>query len=440
MRARTIDSAASSRSAPPLRGEAVAPGDKSVSHRALILGAMAEGESRVEGLLESEDVLRTVKAIDSFGARVTRISAGSWAVRGCEWVSPADTIDCGNAGTAARLLMGAAAGFPLAVAFDGDHSLRRRPMARVIEPLARMGARFTGGPMLPLTISGGELQGLRFRSPHASAQVKSAVLLAGLRANGPVEVTEPLPSRDHTERMLRAFGVEVEVAEVGAGRRVRLPAARRLRAAQIAVPGDPSSAAFPLVAALLATGSEVTLRNVLVNPLRTGLFEVLKSMGADLSSSHPRMVGGEPVADITARSSELSAVEVPAALAPSMIDEFPILAVAAACASGTTVMGGLAELRVKESDRLAAIVAGLQMCGVRAETEGDSLIVHGCGGPPPGGAQVKTHGDHRIAMAFLVLGLVARDPVAVDGAEMINTSFPGFADLMRSLGARIEIR
>lgn len=429
-----------SRASGPLVGKVAAPGDKSISHRALILGSMADGLTRVDGLLESDDVLRTARAIGAFGATAVRKAPGRWIIRGGKWRSPPHTIDCGNAGTAVRLLMGAAAGFPLTATFDGDHSLRRRPMARVVEPLMRMGARVMGGPMLPVTVSGGGLQGISFESPRPSAQVKSAILLAGLRAAGAVEVFEAAASRDHTERMLRAFGVSVEIEEFKTGRRVRLASARDLRGTSVEVPGDPSSAAFPLVAAVITPGSDVTIRNVLTNPLRTGVFEVLGGMGADLTVSTPREVGGESVADVTARWSALTAVEVPAALAPRMIDEYPILAVAAACASGTTVMHGLAELRVKESDRLAGIVAGLQMCGVQAQADGDSLVVEGCGGPPPGGARVSTHGDHRLAMAFLVLGLATRRPVNVDQAAMIDTSFPGFPLLMRSLGATIEPR
>jgi 3-phosphoshikimate 1-carboxyvinyltransferase len=421
-----------------LKGEAIAPGDKSMSHRALILGAMAGGTTQVSGLLESADVLRTAAAVEAFGASARRTSPGNWTVQGAEWRSPVAPIDCGNAGTAVRLLMGAASGFSLTATFTGDDSLRRRPMARVIDPLRRMGARFEGGPLLPVCLSGGGLTGIDFVSPQASAQVKSAVLLAGLRASGAVAVTEPARSRDHTERMLGAFGVAVRSEPTAGGWRVRLPSNRRLSAATVAVAGDPSSAAFPLVAALLLPGSEVTVRNVLDNPLRTGLLEVLRAMGADLSSSDPRELGGEPVADLTARGSRLVGIEVQSTAAPAMIDEYPILAVAAAYAAGPTVMHGLAELRIKESDRLAAIVAGLHRCGVKAETHGDSLIVHGCGGPPPGGGSVETHGDHRIAMAFMVLGLGARQPVTVDQAGMIDTSFPGFAALMRGLGAQIE--
>lgn len=429
-----------SRAGDPLIGTVAAPGDKSISHRALILGSMADGESRIEGLLESDDVLRTAEAIRAFGAPAVREAPGTWVIRGAGWQSPARPIYCGNAGTSVRLLMGAAAGFPLNVTFEGDSSLRRRPMGRVIEPLTRMGARIEGGPLLPVAISGGGLRGIEFESPRPSAQVKSAVLLAGLRAKGAVEVFEAAPSRDHMERMLRAFGVEVDIEDEEAGRRVRLSGSRDPRGTNVEVPGDPSSAAFLLVAALITQGSDVTIRNVLANPLRTGLFEVLGSMGVDLTLSNPRELGGESVADLTAQSSALKGVEVPAALAPSMIDEYPILSIAAACASGTTVMHGLAELRVKESDRLRGIVAGLRRCGVQAWANGDSLIVEGCGGHPPGGARVDTHGDHRLAMAFLVLGLATRRPVEVDQAAMIDTSFPGFASLMRSLGATVEPR
>lgn len=429
-----------SRAGGPLVGGVDAPGDKSISHRALILGSMADGQTQIEGLLESDDVLRTVAAVRAFGATALRKAPGTWVVRGSNWGSPSQPIDCGNAGTAVRLLMGAAAGFQLTATFDGDNSLRRRPMERVIEPLTRMGAQIGGGPLLPVTVSGGGLQGINFESTRPSAQVKSAILLAGLRAAGSVELFEAAPSRDHTERMLRLFGVDVDVDDVGTGRRVRLSGNKDLRSARVMVPGDPSSAAFPLVAALVTPGSEVTVRNVLTNPLRMGLFEVLRSMGADLAFSNRRPLGAEMVADVTARASSLTAVEVTAALAPRMIDEYPILAVAAACASGITVMHGLAELQVKESDRLAGVLAGLQVCGVRARADGDSLIVEGCGGPPPGVGRVRTHGDHRLAMAFLVLGLAARKPVDVDNTAMINTSFPGFVPLMRALGATIESR
>jgi 3-phosphoshikimate 1-carboxyvinyltransferase len=414
----------------PLRGHIAVPGDKSISHRALILGALAEGETRIEGLSEGADVLATAAALRAFGVVVTRTGEGSWLVRGGPWHSPDTPVDCGNSGTAARLLMGAAAGFPIAATFTGDASLSARPMERVLAPLRLMGAR-ADGDGLPVTLHGGGLAGIDCRSPYASAQVKSAILLAGLRATGVVVVTEPARSRDHTERLLRAFDCDVEVD----GNTVRLGPNRRLIGTDLMIPGDPSSAAFPLVAALLVPGSGVTVHGVLMNETRTGLFRTLLEMGADIDFANRRTAGGEDVADVTARHSALRGIETPADRAPSMIDEYPILAVAAACASGRTIMHGLGELRLKESDRLAAILEGLARCGVRAGVEGDSLIVEG--GDVAGGATVATHGDHRIAMSFLVLGLAARAPVPVDAPEMIATSFPGFAELMTSLGADI---
>jgi len=416
----------------PLRGEIEVPGDKSMSHRALILGALARGETSIEGLLEGDDVLHTAAAVRAFGARVERIAAGKWRVEGDEWRSPPAPVDCGNAGTGARLLMGAAAGFPIRATFTGDASLSKRPMERVLAPLRAMGARAEGA-RLPVTISGGGLNGISFVNETASAQVKSAVLLAGLRARGAVEVIEPAPSRNHTEHMLLAFGCEVDV-EAG---RVRLGGKRDLVGTSLSVPGDPSSAAFPIVAALICPGSEVTIRSVMVNPLRSGLFETLLEMGAEIDIANRRIIGGEPVADITARASRLRGVEVPAGRAPSMIDEYPTLAIAAGFAEGRMVMHGIGELRVKESDRLAAIIAGLRRCGVEAREEGDSLIVEGRGGAPAGGAGIEAQGDHRIAMSFFVMGLAAQAPVAVDSASMIGTSFPGFAELMASIGGRI---
>lgn len=423
-----------------LSGSIAVPGDKSISHRALILGGLAEGETRIEGLLEGQDVLHTAAAVRALGAKVERLGRGSWSVRGAEWQSPAAVIDCGNSGTGARLLMGAVAGYRIEVEFTGDASLRSRPMNRVLDPLRAMGAEAEAqeGGRLPVTIRGGALHGISYRNDKASAQIKSAILLAGLRATGEVEVIEPAPSRDHSENMLRAFGADVIVSDEGAGRRILLGERRALHGTRVEVPGDPSSAAFPLVAALLVPGSEVTVSNVMMNPLRTGLFTTLQEMGADIVFRKERNVGGELVADITARSSALRGVDVPAERAPSMIDEYPILAVAAAFATGTTRMNGIGELRVKESDRLAAILAGLRACGVAAHDEADVLIVEGSGTAPAGGAQVSTHGDHRIAMSFLVLGLAAENAVVVDEAEMIGTSFPGFAELMQGLGARIE--
>ena len=403
----------------PLHGQVAVPGDKSISHRALILGAMADGESRIAGLLESDDVMRTVEAVRALGAEVER-DGDIWRVRGGPWRSPGAAIDCGNSGTTARLLMGAVAGRPISATFVGDESLARRPMRRVTEPLRQMGARIEGGDTLPITVHGGRLRGIRYASPVASAQIKSAILLAGLGADGATEVIEPQPSRDHSERMLPLF----------------LDRTGNLRGTAIQVPGDPSSAAFPLVAALLVPGSEVTVPGVGVNPTRIGLFETLREMGGELQLANPRMLGGEPVADVTARFSRLRGVEVPARRAPAMIDEYPILAVAAALAEGDTVMHGLGELRHKESDRIAVIAAGLAACGVAVSIEDDILCVRG--GSVRGGAEVTTQDDHRIAMAFAVLGLASAAPVCVDGAEMIATSFPGFAALMRGLGAGIE--
>jgi 3-phosphoshikimate 1-carboxyvinyltransferase len=355
------------------------------------------------------------------------------------FAEPAEVIDCGNSGTGVRLILGAAAGFPLAATFTGDASLRGRPMGRVLEPLGLMGARWLGRAKdrLPITLRGGGLTFISYRLPVASAQVKSALLLAGLNAEGGVEVIEPEPTRDHTERMLRAFGAQVEVVDEPGARHIRLRGGQALTGCAVQVPGDPSSAAFPLVGALITPGSEVTVRGVLLNPLRTGLFETLREMGADLTVHGLREEGGEPVGDLTARYSQLEGVETPPERAPSMIDEYPILAVAAAFARGRTVMHGIEELRVKESDRVALMAQGLAACGVAVEETPHSLTVEGAGDGVRGGAQVSTHGDHRIAMSHLVLGLAAREPVTVDQPDMIATSFPGFVELMAGLGGRI---
>jgi 3-phosphoshikimate 1-carboxyvinyltransferase len=419
----------------PLAGTIAVPGDKSMSHRALILGGLASGTTTIHGLLEGEDVLATARAVAALGARIERVGAGEWRVTGGEWRSPIEPVDCGNSGTGARLLMGAAAGFPISVTFTGDESLSGRPMGRVLGPLREMGAgvEAAAGDRMPVTIHGGNLNGLRFVNEKASAQVKSAILLAGLHASGDVEVVEPARSRDHSENMLRAFGVEIE-----GGERVRLGTKRTLIAADVAVPGDPSSAAFPLVAALIVPGSAVTVTGVMLNPLRTGLFTSLVEMGADLTIANARDFGGERVGDVTARFGTLRGVTVAAGRAPSMIDEYPILAIAAAFAKGRSVMHGLAELRVKESDRLAAIIAGLVACGVAAREEGDSLVVEGVGRPPPGGATIDARHDHRIAMSFLTLGLASAAPVTVTGAATIATSFPDYAGLMQRLGADLR--
>ncbi len=424
-----------------LKGRTRAPGDKSISHRALILGALAEGETRIDGLLEGDDVVRTAEAMQAFGATIERLGEGRWRVVGHGGLAePADVVDCGNSGTGVRLIMGAAARFSITATFTGDSSLRRRPMARVTDPLTQMGALCVsrGGGRLPLSIHGGGLKRISYRQPVPSAQVKSALLLAGLGAG--VEVIETDPTRDHTERMLRAFGARLEIEDRKTERAVRLEGGQRLAGTPVRVPGDPSSAAFPLVAALITPGSQVTVEGVLLNPLRSGLFQTLQEMGADLVISNRREDGGEPVGDITARHSALRGVDVPAERAPSMIDEYPILAVAAAFAEGPTVMRGVSELRVKESDRIALMAAGLEASGVMVEEEPETMIVTGlarANHQVRGGAVVETHGDHRVAMAHLVMGLAADAPISVDEPGMIATSFPGFEGLMRALGADI---
>jgi 3-phosphoshikimate 1-carboxyvinyltransferase len=428
-----------------LRGTTRIPGDKSVSHRALLLGAMAVGASRITGLLEGADVRATAAALRALGVDLERQGDGTWQVHGVGigGLAEADRVlDLGNAGTGARLLLGLLAGHPFPTFLTGDDSLRMRPMGRVIAPLQAMGARFLarGGDRLPLAVLGTtELLPMRYALPVASAQVKSAVLLAGLHAAGRTTVLEPQPSRDHTERLLGHLGAEVQVADQGDGTRaVSVVGQPELAAAVIMVPGDFSSAAFPLVAAALAEGSSVRLEGVGINPLRTGLLDCLEEMGAQIRVEPHPQPGGEPIADLLIAAGPLAGIEVPPDRAPRMIDEYPILAIAAACATGTTRMRGLAELRVKESDRLRAIADGLRACGVEVEVGAEELVIHGRGGPPPGGACIEARHDHRIAMSFLVLGGIARAPVTVDGAETIETSFPGFAALMNRLGARIE--
>jgi 3-phosphoshikimate 1-carboxyvinyltransferase len=423
----------------PLSGEALVPGDKSISHRALMFGALAVGTTDITGLLEGEDVLRTAAAMRALGAEVADLGGGHWRVAGRGiggLVEPADVLDMGNSGTAARLLCGLLAGHALFAVMTGDASLRKRPMKRVTEPLSATGARFAtrAGGRLPLAVEGAaDPLPLDYTLPVASAQVKSACLLAGLSARGITRVVEHEATRDHTENMLRHFGATVRVAVQGHGRVIELDGQPELVAAPVVVPGDPSSAAFPAVAALLVPGSEVLLRGVGLNPLRAGLFATLAEMGADITRLNPRTEGGEPVADLLVKASGLRAVDVPPERAPAMIDEYPILAVAAAAARGTTRMRGLKELRVKESDRLAATAALLAANGVAVTVEGDDMIVQGAGGPPAGGGDVVTHMDHRIAMSALVLGLASRAPVRVDDAAFIETSFPGFAALMNRL-------
>jgi 3-phosphoshikimate 1-carboxyvinyltransferase len=431
------------RPASPLSGTAHIPGDKSISHRALMFGALAVGQTRITGLLEGEDVMRTAAAMRALGAEVIQSGAG-WLVAGRGiggLVEPADVLDMGNSGTAARLLTGMLASHDLFAVMTGDASLRSRPMRRVTDPLAACGARFTAraGGRLPLAIEGARnAMPLNYRLPVASAQVKSALLLAGLNARGITRVEEPAPTRDHSENMLRHFGATVTVEAVGAERIITLVGQPELRAADVAVPGDPSSAAFPIVAALLVPGSVITLPGIGLNALRTGLFATLREMGADITVQNGRIAGGEPVGDLIVRNCDLRAVDVPSERAPSMIDEYPILAVLAAFAPGATRMRGLAELRVKESDRLSATAAMLTAAGARITIEGDDLIVHGTGAAPAGGATIVTHMDHRLAMSALVLGLATAAPVAVDDAAFIETSFPGFVTLMRGLGADIS--
>jgi len=426
--------------AAPLRGTITVPGDKSISHRALMLAALAIGQTRIIGLLEGEDVLRTAAAMRALGAQVTRLSPDEWLVSGAGiggLAEPDDVLDMGNSGTAARLLAGILASHPIFSVLTGDASLRRRPMSRVIDPLSECGAHFVAraGGRLPLAISGPvHALPLAYRLPVASAQVKSAVLLAGLNARGITRVEEPVATRDHTENMLRHFGAEVIVEFEGAGRVITLQGQPELIAADIKIPADPSSAAFPIVAALLVEGSQVTVQGVGLNPLRTGLFSMMKEMGANLTVTNERIEGGEKLGDVTAEAGPLTAIDTPPEIAPSMIDEFPVLAVACAFATGTSRLRHLGELRVKESDRLAGTAALLAANGVHAEIEGDDLIVHGRSGPPPGDGQVTTCMDHRLAMSALVLGSATLAPVHVDDVSFIDTSFPGFIELMAGLG------
>jgi len=429
----------------PLAGRVRVPGDKSISHRALMIGAVAVGETIVHDLLEGADVLATAAAMTALGAEVVPPAGpgAPWRVFGTGvggLAEPAEVLDMGNSGTSARLLLGLLATHPLTAVLTGDASLVRRPMARVTAPLEAMGAVFTGrrGGRLPLAVRGADAPvPIVYDLPVASAQVKSAVLLAGLNAPGETAVIERRPTRDHTEHMLRAFGATLSVAADGDTETIVLRGQPELAGRAVRVPGDISSAAFPLVAALIRPGSEVVLEGVGVNPRRTGLLDTLVEMGADLTLHNPRTEAGEPIADLHARGGPLRGVDVPPERAPRMIDEYPALAMAAACAVGTTRMPGVGELRVKESDRLAGLAAGLAACGVAVEAGADSLTVTGTGRPPAGGATVAAALDHRIAMSFLVLGGAAAAPVAVDDAAPIATSFPGFAETMAGLGARL---
>lgn len=423
--------------APSLSGTVTVPGDKSMSHRALIFGALAQGRTRITGLLEADDVLRTGACLRALGVSIEKAEDGSYIVDGRAWQVPARTLYCGNAGTGVRLLMGAVAGQKIGATFDGDRSLRSRPMGRVLDPLSEMGVTSASeGGKLPVTLLPGAPQPMTYRLPKASAQVKSAILLAALGAEGETVIEEPTRSRDHTEKMLAAFGVPLRIDEVGKGRRLTLQGPAGLVATDVDVPADPSSAAFPLCAAAIVPGSDVTVQGVLMNPLRTGLFEVLREMGADLTFENEREAGGEALADIRVRHRPLQAVTVPPTRVPAMVDEYPVLAVVAAFAAGTSRMDGLGELRVKESDRLSATAALLRANGATVRTGEDWLEVDGAAGVP-GGGMVETHDDHRIAMSSLVLGLGAQTPVQIDDGDMIGTSFTGFADLMATLGGQI---
>jgi len=426
----------------PLRGRAEVPGDKSISHRALIFGAMAVGETKITGLLEGQDVLDTAKAMRAFGATVTQHAPGNWSVHGVGvggFAEPADVIDCGNSGTGVRLIMGTMATTPITATFTGDASLRKRPMGRVTDPLSLFGTKAYGrsGGRLPMTVVGAAAPvPVRYTLPVASAQVKSAVLLAGLNAPGETVVIEREPTRDHSERMLLGFGARLSVEKTSEGHVITLTGQPELKPQSVAVPRDPSSAAFPVCAALIVEGSEVFVPGVSQNLTRNGLYLTLVEMGADIAFENPREEGGEPVADLRVRFSTLKGIEVPPERAPSMIDEYPILSVVAAFAEGTTVMRGVKELRVKESDRIDAMARGLEACGVRVEEDEDTLIVHGLGaGGVPGGATARTHLDHRIAMSFLICGMAAKAAVSVDDASPILTSFPIFEGLMTGLGA-----
>jgi 3-phosphoshikimate 1-carboxyvinyltransferase len=435
-----------SRKSGPLKGAALVPGDKSISHRSLIFGAMAVGETKISGLLEGQDVLDTAKAMQAFGATVTRVGEGAWTVNGVGvggFSEPADVIDCGNSGTGVRLIMGTMATTPITATFTGDASLRKRPMGRVTDPLALFGTQAYGrkGGRLPMTVVGAANPvPVRYALPVASAQVKSAVLLAGLNAPGETVVIETEPTRDHSERMLVGFGAKLVVERTREGHVITLTGQPELRPQVVAVPRDPSSAAFPVCAALIVEGSDILVPGVSQNLTRNGLYLTLVEMGAEIEFLQPREEGGEPVADLRVRfSGAMKGIEVPPERAPSMIDEYPVLSVVAAFATGRTVMRGVKELRVKESDRIDAMARGLEACGVRIEEDEDTLIVHGMGpGGVPGGATCATHIDHRIAMSFLILGLAAKAPVGVDDGSPIQTSFPVFEGLMRGLGAEIE--
>ncbi|MEM7679812.1 MAG: 3-phosphoshikimate 1-carboxyvinyltransferase [Pseudomonadota bacterium] len=427
-----------------ISGSITIPGDKSISHRSLMLGALALGETTITGLLEGEDVLHTADAMRAMGAKIDK-DGDIWSVYGVGLGGlhqPGTPLEMGNSGTSTRLLMGLVGGHHISATFQGDASLTKRPMNRVIKPLETMGATFEAseGGRLPLTVNGvQDVLAIEYELPVASAQVKSAVLLAGLNARGTTSVIENKPTRDHTENMLRGFGVEIKTEDLGEGRsKISVTGQQELKACNINVPGDPSSAAFPVVAAAITAGSELEIKNVGIGPTRNGIYIILKDMGANITLHNERLESGEPVADILVKGSNLKGIDVPTARVPSMIDEFPVLAMAASCADGTTTMTGLEELRVKESDRLLMVAEGLKACGVELEMGEDSLTIHGTGKPPKGGATIATALDHRIAMSFLVLGTISDEPITVDDATPIQTSFPNFVKLMNSLGAKIS--
>ncbi len=439
----TSDNSLSSTPSSSLKGTVKVPGDKSISHRSLMFGALAIGKTNVFGMLEGEDVLATAKAMRALGAHVERDDQGVWHIEGrgigglCE---PEDVLDMGNSGTSARLLMGILGSHPITTFMTGDASLRKRPMGRVANPLAEMGTQVhcRSGQRLPLMVQGAETpMPIRYKLPMASAQVKSCILLAGLNTPGETTVIETEHTRDHTELMLRHFGAEVRVTQTEEGRETTIVGQPELKAADVHVPSDPSSAAFPTVAALINEGSELRLPGIGMNPHRNGIYITLKEMGADITLENERTEAGEPVADLVVRASKLKGITVPAERAPSMIDEYPILAIAASFAEGKTVMEGLGELRVKESDRLSAVANGLKACGVTCEEGDDYLIVEGSPTDVKGGGTITTHFDHRIAMSFLVMGMAAKEPVKVLDADAIDTSFPDFAKLMNGLGAQI---
>lgn len=434
-----------SRKSQPLSGITKVPGDKSISHRALMLGAITVGETIINGLLEGEDVLHTADAMRAMGAKIEQGDDGLWRTFGVGiggLQTPSEPLEMGNSGTSTRLLMGLVGGHNISATFTGDASLTKRPMNRVIKPLETMGVTFEAseGGRLPLTVHGAQdIMATTYELPVASAQVKSAILLAGLNARGKTTVIEDKPTRDHTEKMLTAFGVNVETTQLPDGRlSVSVVGQQELQPCAVDVPGDPSSAAFPAVAAAINPGSEIELYRVGINERRNGIFKCLQKMGADITFKHETVEAGEEIANIVVKGGSLNGIDVPEELVPSMIDEFPVLAMAAACANGTTRMTGLAELRVKESDRLLMVAEGLKACGVDLEMGEDSLTIHGTGKPPKGGAMIETALDHRIAMSFLVLGTVTDEPIEIDDAAPIKTSFPNFVELMNDLGTDIS--